>query len=111
MGYELWERNHLTLRLPVPDDYGAVMIDLIVTPWREAAACLDAPEDVSFFPDKEDFAGIVKAKAICATCPVADQCLTWSIETNQSEGIWGGHTAKERRKLRRSWLEETKKAS
>lgn len=87
------------------------MIDLIVTPWREAAACIDAPADVTFFPDKEDLTGIVKAKAICATCPVADECLTWAIETNQSEGIWGGHTAKERRKLRRRWIEETKKAS
>ena len=87
------------------------MIDLEVTPWREAAACLDAGVDVTFFPDKEDLGAIVKAKAICSTCPVADVCLSWAIETNQSEGIWGGHTPKERRKLRRRWLEETQKAS
>lgn len=102
----------LTLRLPVPDDDGAIsVIDLTVTPWREAAACVAADVDVSFFPDKEDLGSIVKAKAVCATCPVADACLTWAIETNQSEGIWGGHTAKERRKLRRRWLEEVQKAS
>lgn len=87
------------------------MIDLTVTPWREAASCLDAPAGVTFFPDKEDFGAIVRAKAVCATCPVADVCLSWAIESNQSEGIWGGHTAKERRKLRRHWLEEIKKAS
>lgn len=87
------------------------LIDLTVTPWREAAACLDAPEDVSFFPDKEDLAGIAKAKAVCATCPVADECLTWAIESNQVDGIWGGHTAKERRALRRGWLEEVRRAS
>ena len=87
------------------------MIDLTVTPWREAASCLDVGEDVTFFPDKEDVGAIGKAKAICATCPVADICLSWAIETRQSEGIWGGHTPKERRKLRRRWLEETKKAS
>lgn len=87
------------------------MVDLTVTPWREAAACLERQGEVSFFPDKEDLVGIVKAKAVCATCPVADICLTWAIETNQNDGIWGGHTAKERRKLRRRWLEDTQKAS
>ena len=87
------------------------MIDLTVTPWREAASCLDVPEDVTFFPDKEDVGAIAKAKAICATCPVADECLSWAIDTNQAEGVWGGHTAKERRAFRRRWLEEIRKAS
>ncbi len=87
------------------------MIDLTVTPWREAAACLDVTDEVNFFPNKEDLGGIVQAKAVCATCPVADICLSWALETNQTEGIWGGHTAKERRKLRRHWLEEVRKAS
>lgn len=87
------------------------LIDMTVTPWREAAACLDVPEDVTFFPNKEDVAAIAKAKAICATCPVADECLTWAIESNQGDGIWGGHTPKERRTLRRRWLEEVKRAS
>lgn len=87
------------------------VIDLTVTPWREAASCLTVMDQVSFFPDKEDLAGIAKAKAICATCPVAGECLTWAIETNQTEGVWGGHTPKERRALRRGWLEEIRKAS
>ena len=43
-----------------------------------------------------------------ATCPVASECLTWAIETNQSEGVWGGHTPKERSYLRRKWMEETR---
>jgi len=90
---------------------GDQVIDLTVTPWREAAACLEVQDEVSFFPDKEDLGGIVKAKAVCASCPVADVCLSWAIVTNQSEGVWGGHTAKERRKVRRRWLEETHKAS
>lgn len=87
------------------------VIDLTVTPWREAAACLDVTNQVSFFPDREDLRGIAKAKAVCATCPVADVCLTWAIETNQSEGVWGGHTPKERRALRRRWIDEIRKAS
>jgi hypothetical protein len=67
--------------------------------------------EVSFFPDSDDLAGISRAKAVCATCPVAAECLTWAIESNQPEGIWGGHTPKERRAIRRHWLEEIKKAS
>lgn len=87
------------------------MIDLTVTPWREAAACLEVENQVSFFPDKEDVGAIAKAKAVCATCPVASECLTWAIETNQGEGIWGGHTPRERRVLRRRWVEEIRRAS
>lgn len=87
------------------------LIDLTITPWREAAACLDVDDEVTFFPKKEDVAAIGKAKAVCATCPVADVCLTWAIESNQNEGIWGGHTPKERRSLRRRWLEEIRRAS
>ena len=87
------------------------VIDLTITPWREAAACLEVTDQVSFFPNKEDLLGIAKAKAVCATCPVADECLSWAIESNQTEGIWGGHTPKERRRIRRRWLEEIKKAS
>lgn len=101
----------MILRLRVPTEHGDQVIDMTVTPWREAAACLDVQNEVSFFPDTQDLGGIVRAKAVCATCPVADACLTWALETNQGEGIWGGHTAKERRKLRRRWLEEIRKAS
>lgn len=78
--------------------------------WREASACATAPE-VDFFPDPADLAAISAAKALCASCPVAGECLTWAIETNQPEGIWGGHTPTERRSLRRRWLEEIRRAS
>lgn len=87
------------------------MLDLTVTPWREAASCLDVTHEVSFFPDKEDLRGIARAKAVCASCPVADECLSWAIESNQTEGIWGGHTPKERRSIRQRWLEEIRRAS
>jgi WhiB family redox-sensing transcriptional regulator len=87
------------------------MFDVKFSPWREGAACIDVVDEVSFFPEPEDLVGIARAKAVCAGCPVADECLSWSIETNQSEGIWGGHTPKERRAVRRRWLEEIEKAS
>ncbi len=84
--------------------------DIYIDSWREAAACAAEPT-VDFFPDPQDLAAISAAKAQCATCPVAGECLTWAIEANQNEGIWGGHTPMERRSIRHRWLEETRRAS
>lgn len=86
------------------------LVDLVAGPWREDAACLSA-RDVNFFPDREDSVAVARAKAVCASCPVASECLSWSIETNQVDGIWGGHTPKERRAIRRDWIQEVEKAS
>jgi WhiB family redox-sensing transcriptional regulator len=85
-------------------------VDLIdLTTWRDAAACRET--DIDFFPSPEDSAGISRAKAVCAACPVAADCLEYAIETRQHEGIWGGHTPKERNRLRRQWMEEVRRAS
>lgn len=78
--------------------------------WREAAACADRPE-VDFFTPPDATVEVARAKAICAACPVLDDCLGFAIETNQPDGIWGGYTAKERVKIRRRWLEQMRKAS
>ena len=60
------------------------------------AACQGADTAV-FFPVSDTFAE--EAKAICATCPVAEQCLEYAISTHQSDGVWGGLTALERHRL------------
>ena len=41
------------------------------------------------------------AKSICEDCPVRRPCLLWALETGEDHGVWGGATAKERRKMRR----------
>jgi len=64
-----------------------------------------------FFPDDGDVGAIAGAKTICASCPVLDDCLAYALETIQTEGIWGGTTSRERRKLRRDWMEEIRRAS
>jgi hypothetical protein len=81
-----------------------------VTSWREEALCRDLPE-VDFFPTPEDTAAIKLAQEVCAACPVARECLEYAIETRQIEGIWGGHTPKERIKVRRLWQQEIRRAS
>ena len=68
--------------------------------WRKAAACKDLAVDI-FFPIDETEEASLEAKAICATCPVADTCLQYALATNQAEGVWGGLDANDRRRMRR----------
>jgi WhiB family redox-sensing transcriptional regulator len=41
------------------------------------------------------------AKAVCATCPVTQQCLQYALDHHERFGIWGGHTTRERWKMYR----------
>lgn len=66
------------------------------TDFFEDAACQGADTSV-FFPVSDTYAD--EAKAICATCPVAEQCLEYAVATHQSDGVWGGMTALERHRL------------
>jgi WhiB family redox-sensing transcriptional regulator len=79
-------------------------------PWREGASCTRRPE-VDFFVGPDDSSGIARAKAVCAGCPVSDDCLLFALETNQIDGIWGGATPAERSRLRRGWLRDLRTAS
>jgi WhiB family redox-sensing transcriptional regulator len=42
-----------------------------------------------------------RAKAVCARCPVAADCLAYAEKTHVQFGIWGGLTENDRRKLRK----------
>ena len=73
--------------------------------WRDRAACRGLDPEV-FFPDPGNCIGVERAKQVCAPCPVAWECLSYAIESNQTEGIWGGTTRGERRSLRRIFLRQ-----
>jgi WhiB family redox-sensing transcriptional regulator len=66
------------------------------TDWFDDAACRDADTDV-FFPTSDADAGA--AKAICAVCPVREECREFALETRPSDGVWGGLTPIERHRL------------
>lgn len=68
--------------------------------WREAAAC-SGSDTALFFPIGDEEESAEAAKAVCAACPVAEACLQYALSTNQTEGVWGGMTGAERRRLRR----------
>ena len=81
------------------------------TGWRESAACNGVDSDV-FFPASDDESASAKAKEICESCPVREACLSYSLTTNQSAGVWGGLDANERRRMRRRIRDrERRKAS
>lgn len=74
--------------------------------WQEQAACRDYDNVLFFGPDQgeseiEKQAREARAKVVCQSCPVAEPCLEFAMETNQKYGIWGGLTDKERASLKR----------
>lgn len=66
--------------------------------WKSDAACRDLDVDL-FFPETEAASG--PALAVCASCPVREACLDFALRTRQDDGVWGGHTETERKRLRR----------
>lgn len=68
--------------------------------WRNQAACTGIDSDI-FYPASEDENEAIEAKAICALCPVQDTCLEHALNSREREGIWGGTTERERRRIQR----------
>jgi hypothetical protein len=70
--------------------------------WRTDAACREMPGEL-FFPTATQGpsydAQVAQAKAICASCAVRAQCLEEAL-VRIPEGLAGGLTADERRRLR-----------
>ncbi len=66
--------------------------------WRQQSACRDLDTNI-FFPAADGQAG--PAKAVCASCPVQQECLEYALATRQDDGVWGGLDETERRRLRR----------
>ncbi|HLI01768.1 MAG TPA: WhiB family transcriptional regulator, partial [Acidimicrobiales bacterium] len=44
-------------------------------------------------------------------CHAQRSCLEFALATNQESGIWGGTSEEERRKLRKGWLAEQRRAA
>lgn len=68
--------------------------------WHLHAACRGMDTDLFY---SADFArGAPKrnqeaaAKAICATCPVIQQCLSRALQVGEPHGVWGGLNSDER---------------
>jgi WhiB family redox-sensing transcriptional regulator len=64
--------------------------------WRKRAACRGVDPDI-FYPVSDDDAE--EAKAVCASCQVRQSCLEYSLAAREREGVWGGLTERERRRI------------
>jgi WhiB family redox-sensing transcriptional regulator len=65
--------------------------------WMERGACR-GEDPALFFPSLGGNAA--KARVICATCSVRQECLSYALADPESAGVWGGISERERRKLR-----------
>jgi WhiB family redox-sensing transcriptional regulator len=71
--------------------------------WRHRAACRDEDPEL-FFPISDVGPGArqtAQAKAVCARCPVREECLRYALDNGLDYGIFGGLTERERRDLAR----------
>jgi WhiB family transcriptional regulator, redox-sensing transcriptional regulator len=80
--------------------------DLERDDWRDLAAC-KAP-DVRpewFFPVGEMYGRDVRpalyaqARAVCARCPVTEECLAYALKAHMVFGVFGGQTPVQRRRI------------
>jgi WhiB family transcriptional regulator, redox-sensing transcriptional regulator len=88
-------------------------IDWDVADWRYEAACRDTDPDL-FFPIGTTGPAIEQidaAKSVCGNCQAQESCLEFALATNQESGVWGGTSEEERRKLRKTWLAEQRRAA
>lgn len=64
--------------------------------WRQRGACQGLDPSI-FFPESEEDAD--EAKCICADCSVRIACLEHALASREKDGVWGGTTDKERRRI------------
>lgn len=69
--------------------------------WQFQAACRDMDTELFFHPEGERGSTRRRrdaaAKAICARCPVIEQCRAYALAAHEPYGVWGGMTEEERR--------------
>lgn len=53
------------------------------------------------FSDDENEVRFMVAQAVCSSCLAVEDCLEYALATGAKFGVWGMHTPKERRNLKR----------
>jgi len=64
--------------------------------WLERGACRGLDPGI-FYPDEDDEA--FEAKSICGACNVKVTCLEYALSFREKDGVWGGATERERRRI------------
>lgn len=66
--------------------------------WQKRAACRGLDAEI-FYPAEDEEAE--EAKSVCELCPVHQPCLEHALMQREREGVWGGCTERERRRILR----------
>jgi WhiB family transcriptional regulator, redox-sensing transcriptional regulator len=68
------------------------------THWMGQGKCRDM-NPALFFPS--DWIGVQSAQRICADCTVRLPCLTYALANRVDDGVWGGTSERQRKRLLR----------
>ena len=67
--------------------------------WMQYANCAQiGPLDSAWFPESGEAQPSI-VRSICGPCEVRDKCLQYALDAGETEGYWGGVSAKARRAL------------
>jgi WhiB family redox-sensing transcriptional regulator len=71
--------------------------------WQQHGACRSVDTELFFHPENERgpsrSAREAAAKAVCASCPVLQQCRAHALAVQEPYGVWGGLSEPERTDL------------
>ena len=60
-----------------------------MSPERPTPSCTEQAVDPTvFFPATPE--ELTTAQAVCATCPMSEQCLANALALGTTDGVWGG---------------------
>jgi len=65
-------------------------------PWMQEGLCTQTDPEI-FFPDRGE--PTKPGKKVCGQCGVREQCLAYALENGEVIGIWGGLSARQRKRL------------
>ena len=71
--------------------------------WDEVAACRGLDITI-FYPDpdlegRDPDGAAERAKSVCSACAVQATCLESALDRREKNGVWGGCTERERRRI------------
>jgi WhiB family transcriptional regulator, redox-sensing transcriptional regulator len=66
--------------------------------WMAGARCRGTNPD-RYFPS--DGVGVEAVQRICVDCPVRVECLEYALRHGIDQGVWGGASERQRRRIRR----------
>lgn len=86
-------------RTPAQFPYPPANVD-----WHTHALCRTGKHTTAkFYPDGAGKPNWQPALEICRACPVINECLDYALEHRELEGVWGGTTPRQRRRILEKW--------